>query len=176
MPRVNTTVELNPMEQAVCMVLAMQRYANNRAAGTRNAKRGGQSNLDTDLEGIAAEFAFCKLFNLYPDLSMERPKADEDLGDCTLKDGRGVDVKGTKYKTGKLIAVPWKKGKAPLFALMVGTFPKYTFKGFMPADELLREERLGSLGHGPTYIADQAELVAFVLPVVDNEPFVVTSN
>jgi hypothetical protein len=42
-----------------------------------------------------------------------------------------------------------------------------TFKGFMPADDLLRAERLGSLDHGPTYIAEQGELVPFVLPVVE---------
>jgi hypothetical protein len=42
-----------------------------------------------------------------------------------------------------------------------------TFKGFMPADDLLRAERLGRLGHGPTYIAEQGELVPFVLPVVE---------
>jgi hypothetical protein len=100
-----------------------------------------------------------------PDLSIAPRSADD--GDCKLKDGRGVDVKSTKYKSGRLICVPWKKGSAPLFALMVGTLPRYTFKGFMPADNLLRAERLGSLGHGPTYIADQAELVPFVLPVLE---------
>jgi hypothetical protein len=48
-----------------------------------------------------------------------------------------------------------------LFALMVGEFPIYEFKGFMKRDELLQEKRLGSLGHGPTYIAKQDELVEF---------------
>jgi hypothetical protein len=167
MPKRNTVVELNAQEQAICRALAKKRYANNRKAGTRNAKRGPQSNEQTDLEGIGAEFAFCKLLNLFPDFSIEPRSADEDEGDCKLRDGRAVDVKATKYATGKLIAVPWKKNGAELFALMTGTFPKYTFRGFMPADELLRAERLGSLGYGSTYIADQGELVAFVLPVVE---------
>jgi hypothetical protein len=43
MPQIDTDVEMNPMEQAVCMVLAMQRYANNRseprrASGLRTAR------------------------------------------------------------------------------------------------------------------------------------------
>jgi hypothetical protein len=36
----------------------------------------------------------------------------------------------------------------------------------MEAAELLREERLGTLGHGPTHVAQQEELVSFVLPVL----------
>jgi hypothetical protein len=64
--------------------------------------------------------------------------------------------------------VPWTKGHVPLFALMVGTFPSYTSKGFMEADELLKEERLGTLGYGPTYIAEQKELVPYVLPIVES--------
>lgn len=166
MPRLNTEVTLNPPEQAICLALAKQRHAANRAAGIRNAKRGRQSDEETDLEGIGAEVAFCKLFNVYPDLSIEPRKADQDEGDCKLKDGRGVDVKATQYKTGKLIAVPWKKHNAPLFALMIGKFPKYAFKGFMPSEDLLREERIGSLGYGPTYIAQQEELVPYVLPLI----------
>jgi hypothetical protein len=160
-------VSLNPQGQAICRALPKKRHANNRKAGTRNAKRGPQSNEQTDLEGIGAEFAFAKLFNSYPDFSIQPRNADEDGGDCKLRDGRAVDLKATQCPTGKLIAVPWKKAGAKLFALMTGVFPNYVFRGFMEPGELLRAERLGSLGHGPTYIAEQDELVPFVLPVVE---------
>jgi hypothetical protein len=96
MPRINTTVELNKQEQALCRALAKKRYASNRTAGVRNSKRGRQSNEDTDLEGVGAEMAFCKLLNVYPDLPMTPRSQDDDDGDCTLKDGRRVDVKATK--------------------------------------------------------------------------------
>jgi hypothetical protein len=165
MPHLNTTVELNAQGQALCRSLAKKRYASNHSAGVSDATRGGQSDAHTDLEGVAAEKCFFKLLNLYPDLSIA-PRSDDD-GDCKLKDGRDVDVKSTRYKSGRLICVPWKKGNAPLFALTVGTFPRNTFKGFMPADDPLRAERLGSLGHAPTYIADQAEPVPFVLQVLE---------
>lgn len=166
MPRINTTVELNNQEQEICRALAKQRYANNRKEGMRNAKRGRQSNEDTDLEGVGSEVAFCKIINLYADFGIRTRPADDDDGDFNLKDGRAVDVKATRYKSGRLVALPWKNGNARLFALMIGTFPKYAFKGFMTADELLRPECLGSLGHGPSYIPGQDELVPFVLPVL----------
>ena len=44
------------------------------------------------------------------------------------------------------------------YALMVGRFPKYALAGHMTAEELLVEDRLGSLGYGATYIAKQNEL------------------
>jgi hypothetical protein len=166
MPHRNTEVTLNTQEQAICRALAKKRYGNNRKAGTRNAKRGPQSNEQTDLEGIGAEFAFCKLHNVYPDFSIQPRNAENDEGDCKLLDGRAVDVKATQYRTGKLIAVPWKQTGVELFALMTGVFPTYTFRGFMEAAELLREDRLGTLGYGPTHIAQQKELVSFVLPVL----------
>jgi hypothetical protein len=129
MPHRNTEVTLNPQEQAVCLALAKSRYANNRKAGTRNAKRGPHSNKQIDLEGISAEFAFAKLFNIFPDFSIVPRTADSDSGDCKLQYGRAVDVKATQYRTGKLISVPWKKPTVDLFALMTGVFPTYTFRG-----------------------------------------------
>jgi hypothetical protein len=157
---IGTTVTLDETEQIVCQMLAEARHNNNRTCGVRNAKVGSQSDAFTDLEGVAAEFAFCKLFNVYPDFSINpRSSAEgEDDGDAVLKDGRTVDVKSTKYKSGRLLAVPWKEPTVDLFALMVGTFPSYTFKGFMRRDELLTPQRLGNLGRGPTYIAEQDEL------------------
>ncbi len=158
---IGTVVELDRIEQGICKLLAQKRHDNNRSRNVKNSKIGGQSDAETDLEGIGAEFGFSKLFNLYPDLtiSTRSSTAGQDDGDVTLRDGRSVDIKATKYRTGKLVAVPWKKPKVDLFALMVGTFPKYEFKGFMKSEELLSEKRLGTLGHGPTYIAQQNELL-----------------
>ena len=53
---------------------------------------------------------------------------------------------------------PWKANNVELYALMIGEFPVYTFKGFMRREDLLKEERLGNLGYGQTYIAQQHEL------------------
>ena len=156
--KVGEVVNLSETEQAICKGIAKLRFQNNRKEGVFNKKVGKQSNEATDLEGFAAEFAFCKLFNLYPDFTIEPRRTEDDCGDAVLPCGNTVDVKATKYPTGRLLAVPWKGDNIDLYALMVGEFPSYTFKGFMPREELHKPERLGSLGYGETYIAQQHEL------------------
>jgi len=147
-------VELTVAEQKLAQYLATKRHQAARKTGVKNSRIGPQSDEQTDLEGIGAELAFCKIMNIYPDLQFgERP-----IEDAVLPDGRTVDIKTTQYKQGRLLAVPWKKPNIDLFALMVGTFPKYRFAGMMTADELLRTERLTDLGHGEGYAATQAEL------------------
>lgn len=169
MPRVPTiplgqTVSLNEIEVRICTEIAKARYESNRAQNVTNARIGGQSNEATDLEGVAAELAFCKLFNLYPGQSLViAPRSAsryEDAGDATLHSGHQVDVKATVYPSGKLTAPPWKHNPlVDCYALMIGACPTYTFRGFMTREELIRKDRLGTLGHGPTYIAYQTELV-----------------
>jgi hypothetical protein len=147
-------VELTNVEQRLARFLAKARHDNARSQGVKNSKMGDQSDEETDLEGVAAEIAFCRLFNVYPDLQLDiRP-----VEDCVLSNGRSVDVKSTTYTNGRLLVVRWKKPDVDLFALMVGQFPKYRYVGSMSAEELLREHRLKDLGHGEGYMADQKEL------------------
>lgn len=160
MPNIGDKIELTYTEQLICKVIAKLRFENNRNVGIKNSKIGPQSNEETDLEGIAAEFSFCKLFNLFPDFSVHTRSSTgyTDNGDVTLSNGKTVDVKATKYTSGRLLAVPWKKPKTDYMALMVGTFPNYVYKGVIESKELIKDERLGDLGHGKTYIAEQHEL------------------
>ena len=159
---IGDTSELNKPEKLIAKYVAKSRFESNRSAGITNSKIGGQSNEETDLEGIGAEMAFCKLFNVYPDLTIgpRSAKCNQDFFDCTVN-GYTIDVKATKYPSGRLLAAPWKgEGNPPkCYALMVGKFPTYVFKGFMFSKDLLVPARLGNLGHGPTYIASQDELI-----------------
>lgn len=157
--KIGTAITLTDVEQNICKTIAEARYRSNRAAGVADLKRGDQSNIATDTEGFAAELAFCKLFNLYPDFTISPRGAANDVGDATLRCGLSVDVKATVYKSGHLITPPWKDESAlDLYALMVGKLPTYTFKGFMRRDVLQQEDRLGDLGYGPTYKASQEDL------------------
>jgi len=116
---------------------------------------GDQSNELTDLEGIAAEIAFCKLANIYPDLDLDHTNP----ADCYLRDGRAVDVKSTIYSSGRLLCVRWKNvTEVDLFVLMVGEFPRYRCAGFASSAELMQSNRLVDLGHGVGYSATQNEL------------------
>jgi hypothetical protein len=161
--KINKKIILSKIEQNICSVISEFRHLNNRNNNIKNSKMGKKSDQEMDLEGISAEFAFCKLFNLYPDLTIDiRSSINEtDNGDATLPSGHTVDVKVTHHLNGKLIAVPWKKANVDLFALIVGKSPEYTFKGFMKSKELLKDSRLGDLGYGKTYIAEQNELKEF---------------
>jgi hypothetical protein len=147
-------VKLNEVEQKLAIFLAKKRHQANRSSNTTNRKIGGQSDEQTDLEGVGAEIAYCKIMNVYPDMDLDHRPPD----DATLSDGRTVDVKATRYKSGRLVVVPWKKAGVDLFALMVGEFPEYRLAGTKPADEVIREDRLGDLGHGKTYMVEQKDL------------------
>lgn len=148
-------IVLTEAEQRLAKFLATRRYQNARSKGLFNAKMGDQSNELTDLEGIAAEIAFCKLVNIYPDLDLDHTNP----ADCYLRDGRAVDVKSTIYSSGRLLCVRWKNvTQVDLFVLMVGEFPRYRCAGFMSSAELMQPNRLVDLGHGEGYAATQNEL------------------
>lgn len=148
-------VELTPVEQRLAEYIAKQRHARNRAAGVEDAKIGPQGAFMTDLQGIGAELAFCKIHNCYPDLQIDqRPEADA----YTTRHG-AVDVKATQYQGGRLVVRPTKAAMAPdAYALMVGTYPRFRFVGWVTADELFQDSNLRDLGHGPTYAIDQKDL------------------
>lgn len=154
----NQFVILNPQEQALCRYLAKLRHKNARNKNVKNNKIGSQSDEMTDLEGIGGEVAFCKLFNLYPDISIEVRNSKTDKGDAILN-GFVIDVKTTRYKNGRLLAAPWKEPSVDLYALMIGQIEMgYSFKGFMSYTDLAKDERLLDLGHGKGYAAEQHEL------------------
>jgi len=150
-------VELTAIEQRLAIHMAKTRRAVNRAAGRTDLQQGKQSPEDIELDGIAAEIAFCKLFNVYPDLQNEELHSADAV---TPKMGR-VDIKTTRYKSGKLICYRGKKGReADSYALMIGQFPKFQFVGWATSKELLDDENLIDVGHGPFFAMPQERLRA----------------
>ena len=146
---------LNIAEQKLATYIAKSRYAYNRNSGTTDRKIGPQSVEETDLNGIAAEIAFCKMFNIYPDMNTNN-RPDHD---CITHNGLRIDVKSTKYDSGRLLAVPWKCNKnIDAYVLMVGEFPSYRFAGFCLAEELIDEKNITDLGYGDVYALEQSEL------------------
>lgn len=160
-------IVLSGDDQALCIDLASRRFASNRSARVRNARVGPQSDELTDREGVAGEFAFCRLAGLEPDLTIEPRSAVNDQGDVPLS-GLLIDVKTTRYKTGRLLARTHLQSTGTLFVLMVGTFPSYTFAGCLPGHRLLIPENIGNLGYGPTYMVEQEDLVDILIP--EKEP------
>lgn len=150
-------ITLSEGEQRIARFLARERYTRAREQGIENRRIGPQSDEQTDLEGIGAELAYCKLKNLWPDLSYgHRP--DED---CVGHDGERIDVKATRWPNGRLIVAQWKRGKRPdKYALMIGEFPTYRFAGEMEAEHVFMDGNLADLGHGEVYAIPQSRLRA----------------
>ncbi len=151
-------VLLTDIEQKLVKYIAQSRFEINRKNNVKNSRKGGQSDYLTDLDGFGGEFAFCKLFNIYPDLEVKVTSQDSDRGDCLLNNLK-IDVKTTKYKTGKLICALWKNNEVDYYALMVGEFPQYEFKGFAKSSEVKKEENIVNLGWGNLYAVGQEKLV-----------------
>jgi hypothetical protein len=150
-----TEVTLSDFEVRIARKLGSLRHQHARSAGIVDAKMGEQSNEETDVESMAAEIAFCKLFNLYPDLQI----GVLPVFDAVLPCGATVDVKQTKYTSGKLLAT-LKKPTVPcdIYVLMTGTIPIFNYRGGYPQDLLFRDENIGDLGHGRGYIINQSKL------------------
>jgi hypothetical protein len=78
-----------------------------------------------------------------------------------MRSGTTVDVKTTKYKTGKLIERKSTKSKADVYVLVTGEFPVYELVGWVYSVDLFKAENLTDLGHGETYAISQNKLNLF---------------
>ena len=146
-------IELDETEQVIAKHLAGRRHNNNRARGVVDRQMGPQSSVATDLNGIGAEMVFAKIFNVYPDLG-DRPGKE----DGTTAKGSTYDVRTTKYKNGRLLAVLNKrKEDCEFYVLMIGEFPRYTITGYASAKELLSGKYIDDLGHGKGHAMKQTE-------------------
>ncbi len=148
-------ITLDNYEQEIVRGIALARHKNNVDRGSRDFKMGGGDDLLINIEGTGGEFAFCKLQNIYPDMTINHPIPF----DCYIKGHGYVDIKSTTYTKGRLIVGVWKSRSIPdYYALMVGQFPTYEFKGFYGGDDMFKPENLIDLGKGPTYGVSQDRL------------------
>ena len=152
---IGAEITLSEVEQAIARHIGKLRQKANRAKGVQNNRIGPQSDDDTDVEGFAAELASCKLFNVYPDFSIEPRSGGKDFEHMGVR----FDTKETSYPFGQLLATMGKRvGDVDVYVLMIGKLPTYRFAGCAKASELLLPERITDLGHGDTYALPQSDL------------------
>jgi hypothetical protein len=150
-------ITLNTAEKRLAKFVGRERDRNGRRNGYTNLRIGPQSDEETDLEGIAAEIAFARYTNVYPDLDIDC--TEYPAHDAVLHNGTLVDVKTTTYPNGRLIVAPWKNVDAvDAYVLVVGKFPTYRIAGAMESYRLMRPHRMKDLGHGKVFVATQDEL------------------
>ncbi len=147
----NDTWTLTTIEQKLVKHMAEVRQKMNRFQGATNKKKNKtMSAYETELEGIAAEFAYCRILNIYPDIQVDVRR----LEDAVLHDGRLVDIKTTrphvKYKP-RLMVESSKRSGVCIYALMVGKFPTYRYAGYIDSvrirDEAIEEVIPGFFAH-----------------------------
>ena len=148
-------VSLNEMEVKVAKYFGKLRQESAECLNRPNLKRDPRSDLDIHIEGFAAELAWCKANNAYPDFNITRDVPDVDATDVW---GRKVDIKNTHYPTGKLLVLPHKRDSVDVYCLMVGKMPNYRIAGYMSAKDIRKPDRMMNLGYGDTFGADQKDL------------------
>ena len=154
---------LTESEQLIAKFVAETRTANNRNAGIGNNRRSEMSDFEVDLQGFAGELAFCRLANVFPDLTVHNRSAakGQDNGDCILN-GLRIDVKTSKRPDSGLWVGKRKIGTADAYALMVGTFPTFKLIGLANTEDVIK----GRL-HNDSWVLPQDKLVSLAAWQVD---------
>lgn len=114
---------------------------------------------DMNVNGFGAELAFCRLFNTKFDMDTNQYENHFNKNDTVLNTGESVDVKTTKYKSGRLLVRLGKeKKKVDLYCLMIGEFPTFEFKGFARYDDIIDSGNIIEIKGVPTYALTQDKL------------------
>jgi hypothetical protein len=106
------------------------------------------------LAGFEGEMAFCKIHNVFHFKSSESRAWDAVVGD------RYVDVKTTPVKHGSLLVKYGGEARpSELYALVIKSGRRFTYKGYTTAEQMFNPKNLGDLGYGPVWIVGQEDLV-----------------
>ena len=152
-------IELTASEMAIANVVAAMRTTCNRAANIVERKIGSHSSYQMDVDGFAAELAFCKAMNLHPDLSVVNQSLTHD---CVARNGKTIDVKTTRYESGRLLVAPNKKdSQTQIYVLVVGTAPAFDVIGYASKEEVFDARNYRELNGRWSYILEQSQLHAF---------------
>jgi len=163
--KIGQKVFLSTSEQKLAHYVAKNRNGKNRYFNVTNLKISAEDPHTVDLEGIAGELAFCRLFNVYPDIDTDR-EPPHPLYDAVIPPPPGfrIDVKTTKYETGKLLVDARKGSKTDsvdFYVLMTGSFPgPYTYRGMIARETIIAPHRIEIIKGYRSYVAIQSELVA----------------
>lgn len=151
----NMKVTLVKGEIETANMLAKGRTHANQRPGKVNQLRSPAEQQELELNGMGAELAYCKAFNLWPDMTIGHRIGGEDC----LHAGKTVDVKFTSYIHGDLYVTPDKRDKGvDVYALVTGWMPHYDIVGYATSDEIFRDNNLADTGRGISYVVPRDKL------------------
>ena len=149
------TVTLSTSEMAVCSMIGSMRHLISRANQVVDRQHGHQSALDIDTDGVISEYAFCKYWNIFLDLTIE-PRSGSF--DCVLNKKR-IDIKSTRYATGRLIRTLKQTTDIDIYVLAIIDGNTVTFPGWITSDAFIQEENIMNLSNkGDCYAVEQSGL------------------
>lgn len=139
-------VDLSENELRVARMVAVERQLYSRR--NYEDKKKMEDGFQADVDGMVAEMCFGKLFNYYLDFSVGKKKED-----FVSRKGETIDVKSTRYKTGRLLATLDKKeDPCDIYVLMVVDDQGGWYRGYVRKEELFRDENIKDLGRGAGYV------------------------
>lgn len=148
-------VKLNAAEVALVDYVSMVRYRIDQDAGATDRQMSPRDPVEIMRDGYAGELAACRVFNVYPDMSLHPTPGSHDF--VTVK-GTKCDVK-TRPTFGDLLVPVHKKGAdVDVYILVIGSGVEFEVVGWAYSWEVFNEENLTDLGHGPTYLVKKNEL------------------
>ena len=152
-------VHMTPPESAMALTLAVMRQTNSRASGVVNKQMSKQNPIEIERDGVLSEMAFGKQFNLYPDFSVHPRKGGADL---ITHQGLRVDIKATRYKSGRLlIHIDKTVEDVDIYVLAIIDGDDVDLVGYIKSADAIKQEYVKDLGYGVGYVIEQTSLTKF---------------
>ena len=157
-------ITLNETEQRLATFIGKIR-ARARDGKVDHCPQFFSNSLDRHIQGAAAEVAFCRHRNIFPDTEQHQgPGSVYPQWDCVDPALGRVDVKTSSGSSHNLIAPLYKsmiiKGDdhPDTYVLVTGVMPVYEIVGYCRYEELICESSIRDLGQGDTYFVHRHDL------------------
>jgi len=148
------TITLSNIELDTIQIISNLRQIVNQCCSVKDVKRSTNTSSEINFEGVVGEYAFCKYYNLFLDIT---PSPRSGGYDCVYEDKR-VDIKTTHYKNGRLICTMKENNQVDIYVLAILEKNLVTLVGWAYKDELIDSRNIQDLGYGNTYVLDQNKL------------------
>jgi len=148
------SVTLTDDDRNICRLLGNMRTLVARGNNVKDAKMGNLSGAVIDEDGVIAEYAFCKYFNIFFDPSVYPRSGSVD---CTYK-GQRIDIKSTRNQGGRLLSTLKKNDEVDVYVLAIIDGYNVIFPGWAYAKDLHHDDNICDLGHGKGYALTQDQL------------------
>jgi len=151
-------IELDDFEVKLCEYIGELRSTIARKSNVIDAKIGKQNGIDADIQGFKAEYAFAKLYNLFPDFGLG---ARSGSCDGKTRHGTRYDIKSTNRKDGNLLSTLKVNNDVDVYVLAYVNENMVEFIGWIDKQSFIKEENIRDMGHGKGYFFNRNKLNLF---------------